>query len=82
MPRKKTSEPTQQGNHMAGWRAVWIPGLFLSLSFPLYANSLGSGFHLDNLHVLGKFRFQPLVWTPPLAGAVGFSIKTLLRGIL
>ena len=58
-----------------------MPGLFLSLSFLLYANSLGTGLHLDDLHVLGKFRFEPLVWSPRLLTELTFALNYHLHGM-
>jgi len=62
-------------------RLLWIPGLFLAVAFILYANTFGSGLHLDDMHVLGKFRFQSFVWSARLLTELTFALNYHLHGM-
>jgi tetratricopeptide (TPR) repeat protein len=66
---------------MARLRSLWIPGLFLALAFILYANTLSSGLHLDDMHVLGKFRFDPFVWSSRVVTELTFALNYQLHGM-
>lgn len=66
---------------MKKFRSLWIPGLFLGLAFILYANTLTSGLHLDDLHVLGKFRFRPFLWSPRMLSDLAFALNYKIHGM-
>ena len=66
---------------MEKFRPLWIPGLFLALAFILYANTFTSGLHLDDLHVLGKFRFHPFVWNSRMLSELTFALNYKAHGM-
>lgn len=66
---------------MDRFRTLWIPGLFLGLAFLLYSNTFTSGLHLDDFHVLGKFRFRPFLWSPRMVSDFTFALNYKMWGM-
>lgn len=66
---------------MAKFRPLWIPGLFLALALILYANTFTSGLHLDDMHVLDKFRFNPFVWGSRTLSELTFALNYQVHGM-
>ncbi len=66
---------------MRDLKAIFIPLLFLMVAFVLYANTFSSTLHLDDPHVLGKFRFSPFVWSARPLSDFTFALNYKVHGM-